>query len=301
MAKSTRTTITRRVQEVSKLLLAGAEFADIRQFASDRGWNVSERQVRRYVDIAHERFEAATRRDRRQLLGRHLLQRRVLYARCIKAGDNRTALNVLRDEACLQGVYPATKVSSTTSEGLPPYPGPLSFKTILKHVAAQLAAECSGKHQDGVPFGPDIPTRIYELPVTELVMQMLHSMALSHVNQQLERALMFVAAMSHLQEDDLPANVWRLSAELAAYQFRVGREGWRMFTEGIGVDGAQLIRANHSALWLHHFGPAIDEVAPPAEELEPKLIQSGMAEAPLRTPADEARDWRRALKSLKPT
>ena len=45
MAKSTKSTVLRRVQDVLRLVLAGAEFADIRQYTSDLGWQVSERQV----------------------------------------------------------------------------------------------------------------------------------------------------------------------------------------------------------------------------------------------------------------
>lgn len=63
------------------------------------------------MEIAYKNMVEASRRDRKQLLGRHLMQRRALYARCLKQGDHRTALNVLKDEADLQGLYPPTKIA----------------------------------------------------------------------------------------------------------------------------------------------------------------------------------------------
>jgi hypothetical protein len=80
-----------------------AEFAEIRQFASDSGWNVTDRQLWRYQRAAYRKVVKITERDRVGLLGRHLMQRRSLYARAIKDNDLRTALQVLRDEAELQG------------------------------------------------------------------------------------------------------------------------------------------------------------------------------------------------------
>jgi hypothetical protein len=107
MARSNKAVVTQREQEVYRLLLAGAEFAEIRQFASDRGWHVSERQIRRYMEVAYKRLAKLASRDRQQLLGRHLMQRLALYSRALKAGDLRTALQSLRDEAELEGLYEA--------------------------------------------------------------------------------------------------------------------------------------------------------------------------------------------------
>ena len=81
MARSNKAVVTQREQEVYRLLLAGAEFAEIRQFASDRSWHVSDRQIRRYMEVAYKRLAKLASRDRQQLLGRHLMQRLAIYAR----------------------------------------------------------------------------------------------------------------------------------------------------------------------------------------------------------------------------
>jgi hypothetical protein len=115
--------VLKRVEEVFKLRLGGAEFADILQYASapEQNWNVSERQIWNYVaaadQLVKERFDARAE----HLLNRHLLQRRQLFAHAMGAGDFRTALTVLQDEAKLEGLYPATKIAPTTPDGQQPW------------------------------------------------------------------------------------------------------------------------------------------------------------------------------------
>lgn len=122
MAKANRITISSRIHDVLRLILAGAEFQDLQKYAAEHGWKVSERQLRRYVEVAHRQFAESLSQNREQLLGRHLMQRRALYARALKENDLRTALQVLRDEAALQNLYPPTKIAPTTPDGNEPYP-----------------------------------------------------------------------------------------------------------------------------------------------------------------------------------
>src|SRR4051794_41464808 len=109
--KSTKAVVAQRVHEVFKLRIGGAEFADIREYAAapGRAWGVSDSQLWRYIRAADalckEHFDARAG----HLLARHLLQRRQLYAHAMSAGDFRTALAVLRDEADLEGLYPPEK------------------------------------------------------------------------------------------------------------------------------------------------------------------------------------------------
>lgn len=124
MGKSTKAETANRLRDVAKLMVAGAEFAEIRQFASERQWGISDRSIRRYMEKAYKRMAEASKRDSKQLLGRHLMQRRALYARCLKQGDHRTALSVLKDEADLQGVYPQrmSTIRRATARRVGPFP-----------------------------------------------------------------------------------------------------------------------------------------------------------------------------------
>jgi hypothetical protein len=128
VGKASKAEVAKRVEEVFRLRLGGAEFADILQHASapEQAWGVSERQLWNYIAAADrlikERFDAKAG----HLLARHLLQRRQLYAHAMGAGDFRTALAVLQDEAKLEGLYPPTKIAPTNPEGDKPYECSLS-------------------------------------------------------------------------------------------------------------------------------------------------------------------------------
>jgi hypothetical protein len=141
--KSTKAEVRKRVEEVFKLRLGGAEFADIRQFAAEpeQGWNVSDRQIWRYIEAADrligERFDARAE----HLLNRHLLQRRQLYAHAMESGDFRTALSILQDEAKLEALYPATRTEVTGQRG-----GPV--RLTLEDLLAPASQEGGCPHED---------------------------------------------------------------------------------------------------------------------------------------------------------
>jgi hypothetical protein len=112
--KASKAEVTARVETIFELRLGGAGFADIRQYASaptDSGgkkldpWQVSDRQLWRYIAAAdklcQERFDAKAP----HLLAQHLLRRERLFAHATETGDWRTALAVLKDSAELQGHY----------------------------------------------------------------------------------------------------------------------------------------------------------------------------------------------------
>ena len=117
--KSTKAEVCRRVNEVLKLRLGGAELPDIRDYANapEQGWDVSDSQVWRYIRAADALCKDYFDARAGHLLTRHLLQRRTLYAHAMGAGDFRTALAVLQDEAKLEGLYPPTKVAPSSPVG----------------------------------------------------------------------------------------------------------------------------------------------------------------------------------------
>jgi hypothetical protein len=115
--KATSAQVLTRVEEVLQIVLLGGELHDLREHARENGWNLSDGQLRRYqsraLELARERLD----KDRGRLMARHLLQRRAMYARAMKAGDWRTALSVAKDEAELLGLYPPKKIAPTTPDG----------------------------------------------------------------------------------------------------------------------------------------------------------------------------------------
>jgi hypothetical protein len=273
MGKATKAEALVRLREVTKLLLAGAEFAEIRQFATDRQWGITDRSVRRYMEIAYKEMVDVSKRNRKELLGRHLMQRRALYARCLKQGDHRTALNVLKDEADLQGLYPPTKIAPTTPDGNAPYSDPaLSRRERLVRI---LVAEKSGDKTQLQLLEETTRYRTYRFPDTQLPSAMLNVMALLYVGEQLEHATMCLLALWNtvlLGDED---GAWDRMAMCGAYRFKIGRDAWRQFTEKVGIDGDHLVRGNYQGLMLEMCGENICDLAPSAEEMRASLAASG--------------------------
>ena len=97
--KSDKTTVQQRVEEILSLRLLGAEFTDIRQHASAQKWNVSDRQLFRYIAAGDKILADTLEKDRQKLLNRHVAMRRALYARAMSVSDYGTALRTLDSEA----------------------------------------------------------------------------------------------------------------------------------------------------------------------------------------------------------
>jgi hypothetical protein len=144
--KSSKAEVLKRVEAVFKLRLAGAEFHDIREYADapDQQWGVSDTQLRRYIAAADKLMRERLDAKADHLLARHILQRRALYAQAVAAGDHRTALACVQDEAKLEGLYPPTKIAPTDPTGSKPYEGTMSDAERAAALAALRAAVGAG-------------------------------------------------------------------------------------------------------------------------------------------------------------
>src|SRR5262249_45688444 len=109
--KSDKATVKKRVEEVLDLRLLGATLPDIRRYASEQTppWNVSDRQLERYIQASDALLDSLLEKDRQKNLNRQIAQHRVLYSRAVAVSDYRTALSILSDEAKLLNLYPAEK------------------------------------------------------------------------------------------------------------------------------------------------------------------------------------------------
>jgi hypothetical protein len=152
--------VAHRVEDVLRLRLDGAEFLDLQAYARDHGWDVSERQLWRYVAQADALMEKALDADRDKLFRRHVHQRRALYARAVKDGDYRAALAIARDEAQLQGLYPASRHTLTGEGG-----GPVRFSFSLEEaVAADRELEEAERDRPHGGGGPALPHGSPQVP-----------------------------------------------------------------------------------------------------------------------------------------
>jgi hypothetical protein len=314
MAKSNTATVIRRVNEVGRLILSGAEFAEIRQYAADQNWRVSGRQIRRYMQRCYTRLAQATDRDRKELLGRHLMQRRAIYARSLKNNDLRTALQTLRDEAELEGLYPSPQASAEQAlkHSLGIQSSPLLRKEL---VARQLAAEAKGDEQELSVVKSLTPIGLYSFPSTTFPIAHLQVLTLIYIQEQLEQMAGFLHAMWQFAivarsqpkpaeemevesteeptEETEDESGWLDIGLVAAYRFRIGQEAWELFCEGIGVDGNLLVAGNYQGGMLEMGEGALSLALPSQEEMPEILARMGHeGPVPVVTARDLARSWK---------
>lgn len=159
MSKATAAIVARRVEEVLRIRLDGAEFWDVREYACEKeaeagsawelpsdGKPLSDGQLRRYVARVDRMIAENCRASRKKLLRRHLAQRRNLYAKAVPQGDIRAALACIADEAELLGLYAPTKTALTSPDGKTSY-APRSDTDRAAAIAAIAAAV--GRRGDG--------------------------------------------------------------------------------------------------------------------------------------------------------
>ena len=116
-AKADKAEVARRVEEVLRIRIDGAQFHDVRTYADEpaRAWGVTDRELWALIGKADDLLVARTERKRARATALHVAQRQALYARAVNAADFGAALAALRDLAALQGLYPSPpKVAELT-------------------------------------------------------------------------------------------------------------------------------------------------------------------------------------------
>jgi hypothetical protein len=181
VSQATALRTQRRVDELLRIRLDGAEFWDVREYVREKEneegspWELAEgasplsdSQIWRLIAKADDAIQASHSRSRRRLVRHHLAQRRNLYAKALLAGDVRTALACKRDEAELLGLYPAKRAevtgkgggaiqTSNTHEHKQPAPPSAAVLALLEHLGVPTAELDRALRADGDPQPPDTP------------------------------------------------------------------------------------------------------------------------------------------------
>src|SRR5947209_7067029 len=108
--KATKATADRRVEELLRIRLDGAELWDIREYVREKeaeegsAWHLaagekplSDSQLYRYLQKVVSHIAESCRESRPKLLRLSLARRGNLYAKAVSQGDVRAGLAVLRD------------------------------------------------------------------------------------------------------------------------------------------------------------------------------------------------------------
>jgi hypothetical protein len=135
--KASKTTVILRITEIWRVRLEGAAYLDIAEYIGEASqkagspWHLepgekplSRRSIETYIQRVDMLIAESTKASRKRSLVKHLARREHLYAKAVNAGDIRTALAVLHDEAELRDLYPPQRKQLTGKDGAPLIPPP---------------------------------------------------------------------------------------------------------------------------------------------------------------------------------
>lgn len=167
--KATPAEVAERVAEILRIRLDGAAFHDCVEFAREKSWSVSERQVGRYIEKADRALAKHQERRRSRIIAVHMARAEKLYARCVNAADLSTAARVLQDLGKLNDLYATsgdvrelTKLIATQSETIRGLEGRLNAPRTAQKDGAEkrpTAPGADGRDADGDGQVDDVPPR----------------------------------------------------------------------------------------------------------------------------------------------
>lgn len=157
--RASKAVVRERLYQIYKLRLHGKEFPDLCKYAEENNWGISRQTLWRYISDADRMCDKYFAKKASNLLSRHVMQRRLLLDKCLAGEDYRTALEVLKDEARLAGLYPAKKSEIKQEHTLTPTgDGPAVSDPETMRLAYEFAKRASGgdacSPTTGVPDGP---------------------------------------------------------------------------------------------------------------------------------------------------
>ena len=120
--RSTEAEVESRVSQVLGLLVSGAGFMEIQHYSAQKGWNLSDRPLKEYMSRATNLLAEHEEEDRKLLVALHQARRNRLYALALQAHEYRTALEILKDSAEMEGLYPPKGITAeigVTRRGAP--------------------------------------------------------------------------------------------------------------------------------------------------------------------------------------
>lgn len=115
MKKSCKKVVDQRVELVSKMMIDGQGRADIIHFSSDN-WNISERQIDKYIAKAREVIQNDIIRNIEFDYAKSIKRYECIYQKAIQSKDFKLALLVNKEISSLQGLNKVQMVHTGTIE-----------------------------------------------------------------------------------------------------------------------------------------------------------------------------------------
>lgn len=113
--KATNAEMTKRTNDIYKMMLVGASRGDIIQFVSEK-WQLDERSADNYIAKANALLETKIEQSQDMEFNRALQRREMLFQKCMTIQDYKAALSVEIDRSKLLKLYPATKADITIKD-----------------------------------------------------------------------------------------------------------------------------------------------------------------------------------------
>lgn len=109
--------MTRRVDQVAELVLAGLSRSEILRYVSEKtDWGVSERTVDTYLARANEKLQAEGKRDRAAEFGKALARLETLYRKALTGNNYKTCLSIQKEIAQLMALHQQPETGITMDD-----------------------------------------------------------------------------------------------------------------------------------------------------------------------------------------
>ena len=164
--------------------------------------------------------------------------------------------NVLRDEANLEGLYPPTKIAPTTPDGKHRYHSAFGGVRREERVTKLLLAEADKDFSGRRLVEQASPYVSYVMPDTSFPVLMLNVAAMTHIMEQLDAIAIASNAVLHATLNDEDP-MWLDIAQLFAHRFRVQRDAWAAFSDGLRGVGDHLVKGNYDGHAMEMYGDRV--------------------------------------------
>ncbi len=288
MPKSIKSVVNQRIDEVMRLQIAGATYLDIRKYASEKEWNVSPRQVQRYIRSALEQMHKVARKKQKHVLAKQLLQMGNLYAAGLRDKKIPDCLNVLKHEANLLGLHAKDqrKRVEQVSSGHPSLAPLASRRDRHKRMVRYVLASACGDTEVMKLIEKTSPVSALTCPDYLMVLKILTVISMS-VQLELQAevtGIFMIRSMTKRQKAALPLP-YAFVIAYQCYLFKARRDGWIRFLKSLSLNPDQLNSFGIRDVIDPEMVELLYELAPaPSDLLESfKVFGSDVEEVPTVT------------------
>lgn len=286
MPKCDKVTKDGRIEEVRRLLIAGAGISEIEQHASRSSWGVSLRQVQRYITAANNKLAQGSRITLRAFVGKQMQQLNHLYSRGYKDGKYDISLQALKSQVKLMELAEAFQEKG--EKQVRQVVGRETSVPLEERIKRYLEAEHKGdetsqKLIEGT--GRILQLAFYDF---QLGILLLKQFDLQITNQQLADLAQLLLAQRLLVStgDEEVFGQARFAATFLSYRFNAWEVAWKKFLAKHGLTPS-LVRGRHAQDPIDRsMREVISESAPSEEELKVLMLSEYQTEIPFQTSDD---------------